>query len=98
MFQTIWQHQVQPHSQGRVFALRNTILLTALLLAYVTAGPICERIFEPLLAEGGPLIDSVGRWIGFGPGRGIALHFVLLGITTALVSTFELHRQRIRTE
>ena len=55
-------------------------------LAYLIAGPLADRVFEPLLAPGGPLAPSVGQLLGTGPGRGIGLLFIIMGIIKALVS------------
>jgi MFS family permease len=85
--QTIWQTKVAPEVQGRVFALRRTIAWGALPLAYLVAGPLADRVFEPLLAVGGPLAGSIGKLIGgAGPGYGIAFLFVVMGILTLLVT------------
>jgi hypothetical protein len=78
--QAIWQDKVAPELQGRVFALRQMIALSALPLSRLVAGPLSDFVFEPLLARGGPLAGSVGRVVGVGPGRGIALLFILLGV------------------
>jgi hypothetical protein len=48
-------------------------------LGFITAGPLIEKIFEPLMAVGGPLAGSVGRLIGSGPGRGMALLMIVIG-------------------
>jgi hypothetical protein len=80
--QVIWQSKVPPNVQGRVFATRSMIATSSLPLAYLVTGPLADYVFEPLLAPGGPLADSVGRLIGVGQGRGIALLFMVLGIIT----------------
>ena len=49
-------------------------------LAYLLAGPLADKVFEPLLAVDGPLAKSVGGVIGTGAGRGIGLLFILMGI------------------
>ncbi len=48
-------------------------------VAMLMAGPLADRVFEPLLQEDGALAGSVGSIIGTGPGRGIALMFIILG-------------------
>jgi hypothetical protein len=48
-------------------------------LAYLFAGPLADRVFDPLLAVDGPLAASLGLVLGAGPGRGIGLLFVLMG-------------------
>jgi len=78
--QTIWQRKVPPGLQGRVFAVRRMVVLSAAPLATLLAGPLADRLFEPWLAPGGPLAGSVGRLVGTGPGRGIGLIFALLGL------------------
>lgn len=77
---TIVQTKVAVDVQGRVFALLTMIAWAAYPLAYPLAGPIAEKIFEPLMAANGPLAGSVGQIIGVGPGRGIALFFITLGV------------------
>lgn len=77
--QAIWQSKTAPDVQGRVFAVRRMIAWASLPFAYLAAGPLADRIFEPLMAEGGLLADSVGQIIGIGVGRGIGLIFIILG-------------------
>jgi MFS family permease len=77
---TIVQTKVAVDVQGRVFALLTMIAWAAYPLAYPLAGPLAEKVFEPLMAVNGPLAGSVGQVIGVGPGRGIALFFITLGV------------------
>ena len=83
---TIWQHKVPSELQGRVFALRALLAGSALPVGYLAAGPLADRLFEPLLRGGGHLAGSVGRILGTGPGRGAALLLVILGATTILAA------------
>jgi MFS transporter, DHA3 family, macrolide efflux protein len=78
--QALWQSKVAPDLQGRVFAVRRMVAWSTLPLSYLVAGPLADRVFEPLLAPNGPLSGSVGRLIGVGKGRGIALLLMLLGL------------------
>jgi MFS family permease len=78
--QAIWQSKVAPDVQGRVFATRGMIATVAMPLAYLVSGPLADYVFNPLLAPNGPLSGSVGRIIGVGPGRGIGLMFIVLGL------------------
>lgn len=84
--QAIWQRQVAPELQGRVFAVRRMIAFSAMPLAYLVAGPLTDQLFEPLLVTGGPLTSSLGQLIGVGPGRGIGLLFLVLGTISVLAS------------
>jgi len=84
--QAIWQSKV-PHSvQGRVFATQQMIAKSATPLAYLTAGPLADKLFEPLLAFDGPLTGSIGQITGTGPGRGIGLLFIVMGILKVAVT------------
>jgi MFS family permease len=82
--QALWQTKVEPAMQGRVFAVRRMVALSSLPLAFAIAGPLADRIFEPLLAPGGVLAGSVGRVIGTGAGRGIGLLVMVLGLLSLL--------------
>ncbi len=89
--QTIWQTQIPQEIQGRAFAIRRLISWSTLPLAYLSAGPLADKVFEPLLAPKGILAGSVGSLIGTGQGRGIALLFLLMGglmIATVSVASF----------
>jgi MFS transporter, DHA3 family, macrolide efflux protein len=82
--QTIWQTKVPAEKQGRAFAVRRLVAWSTLPLAYVVAGPLTDRVFEPWMSAQGPLARVVGELIGTGPGRGIAVFFVALGLLTVL--------------
>jgi MFS transporter, DHA3 family, macrolide efflux protein len=49
-------------------------------LAYLVSGPLADRVFEPQMAEGGALAEVLGPYIGVGPGRGIGLMLLTLGL------------------
>ena len=64
----------------------QAIALSCIPLAYVIAGPLADRIFEPLMAADGLLAGSVGQILGVGPGRGIGLLFITMEIIAILVT------------
>ena len=85
--QAIWQSKVAPDVQGRVFAVRRMIAWSIMPIAYVLAGPLNDKVFKPLLVEGGTLADTfVGQVLGTGPSRGTGLLFVVIGLLSALVA------------
>ena len=57
-----------------------------MLLAFLGAGPLADHLFEPLLAANGGLASSMGAIIGTGPGRGIGLMFILMGLLTIITA------------
>ena len=84
--QAIWQSKVAPQVQGRVFATEQMVARAAAPLAYLLAGPLADRVFDPLLALHGPLAGSLGQILGTGPGRGIGLLFVLMGVIKVAIT------------
>jgi MFS transporter, DHA3 family, macrolide efflux protein len=82
--QAIWQSKVALEVQGRVFAVRRMIAWSSAPLAYLVAGPLADKVFEPLLAPDGALAASVGQIIGVGRGRGIGLLYFVLGVCMVL--------------
>lgn len=92
----IWQVKVAPEVQGRVFAMRGAIAWSSFPLAYIIAGPLADYIFQPLLLPGGLLVDSIGKLIGVGAGRGIGLLFILIGIFIVVATIIAYQYPRIR--
>jgi DHA3 family macrolide efflux protein-like MFS transporter len=74
---SILQAKTAPDLQGRVFASVSQI--TALLrpAAYLVAGPLADRVFEP--ARRAPVWRLVAWLVGAGQGAGIGLMFAIAG-------------------
>jgi len=83
---TIWQRKVEQDLQGRIFATRKLIGQFTSPIAYLLAGPLADRVFEPAMAPGGALASSLGQVLGTGPGRGMGLQFTLVGTILLVVS------------
>lgn len=83
---SIWQVKVEPGLHGRVLALQNMVASASPAAAYALAGPIADHWFEPLLRRGGNLAGSVGTVMGTGPGRGMALLVLLLGVVVVAIA------------
>ena len=94
--QAIWLAKVPSEVQGRVFAVRMMIASAITPLAYLLAGPLADRVAEPLMADGGRLAGSVGRVLGTGSGRGIGLILVVTGVAGAAAPLLALLVPRIR--
>jgi MFS family permease len=94
--QALWQTKVEPKNQGRVFAAQQMFASMASPLAYLISGPLAEKIFEPWMAAGSALSQDLGRYIGFGVGRGIGLMFILMGLAKIGVSVLGYLNPRVR--
>lgn len=92
----VLQLEVEQDVQGRVFATYNMICGGALAVAYVLAGPVADRVFEPLLLPGGGLADSVGTIIGTGPGRGMAFLMMIVGVLMIATAAIAYRRPSLR--
>ena len=65
-------------------------------MGHLAAGPLADRVFRPLLVPGGVLAGSLGPVVGVGPGRGIGLLFVVLGLFINLVMIVSFFNPRLR--
>ncbi len=82
---TIMQSKIASAVQGRVFAVSGMIAAGTLPLAALLAGPLADKVFGPLLLPGGRLADTaVGHLLGVGPGRGVGLMFICLGVLSLI--------------
>lgn len=95
--QAIWQRKVAADLQGRVFAVRRMIAWSMTPLAYIIAGVLNDKVFKPLLVEGGPLSDTfIGQVVGVGPSRGTGLLFMVIGLLCILVAASGYLNPRVR--
>jgi DHA3 family macrolide efflux protein-like MFS transporter len=83
--QAIWQSKVPPALQGRVFSVRRLIAQVTVPVAMLASGPLADRVFGPAMMPGGHLVPLFGWLTGTGPGAGISLMFVFVGLAGALV-------------
>ena len=80
--QAIWQCKTPVEVQGRVFAIRRLITMSTVPISLIIAGPLADKVFEPLVGRNGSA--SIGLSIGRGAGRGIGLMFMIAGALTIL--------------
>jgi MFS family permease len=82
--QAIWQAKIPPNIQGRVFATRALLARVAQPISLAITGPLVDWIFEPAMMPGGSLAPAFGWIVGTGPGAGMALVFVVMGLLGTL--------------
>jgi len=81
--QSIWQTKVPPHLIGRAMALQNMVANAPQLVAYALAGVAADRVFQPMVGRDEVHSGAVAALVGAGPGRGIALLLMLIGVLIA---------------
>jgi DHA3 family macrolide efflux protein-like MFS transporter len=94
--EAIWQTRVPPDLQGRVLAMRHSVEWGSSPIAYAISGPLAEYVFQPLLVAGGPLAGTVGLAVGVGPGRGIGLLLMVIGMLPVAAAIWGMLHPRIR--
>jgi len=85
-------HTKVPHRfHARVIALNQMVAQTVVSAGFVVA-PLAGAWLEPMLLPGGDLAGSVGALVGTGPGRGIALLYLISGLSIAALAALSLYR------
>lgn len=80
----IWMEKIPPEMQGRIFATTAIVLQAVSAIAALIAGPLADRLFEPILAS--KMSEGfLGSLFGTGEGAGISLLYVLCSLTMILV-------------
>lgn len=83
--QAIWQAKVAPDVQGRVFAARRLIAWFTQPIAPIIGGVLADFVLEPRLQVGGTLVGIFGGLTGVGPGAGMALLLIVMGLLSSAV-------------
>jgi MFS family permease len=83
--------------QGRAFGLIGLITQMGYIAAYGLAGTLSDYVFEPFMRGGSWFAIQIGKAIGAGEGRGIALLIMIAGIALAMVGIAVLRLKRIKT-
>ncbi|KUK15300.1 MAG: Major facilitator superfamily MFS_1 [Petrotoga mobilis] len=83
---TIMQLKIEGNVLGRVGAVIDGLLKIITPVAIVLSGVLAEKVFNPLLIDGGALANTwIGSLIGVGKNRGIGLMFILSGLILCVV-------------
>ncbi|MET7951701.1 amino acid adenylation domain-containing protein [Micromonospora sp. NPDC005324] len=77
--------KVPQRFHGPVFTLYAMIAWSALPIGFGLLAAYAPELFGPLLAPGGALASSIGAVIGTGPGREVALLYILLATAIMLL-------------
>ena len=83
--------------QGRAFGLISLITQMGYILAFIAAGILADRVFEPLMQGNTALAINIGAIIGSGAGRGNALLIIITGIGLAVAGLVAARLKSVRT-
>jgi len=78
--EVIIRSSIPNEQQARAWGTIGMVSQLGYVAAFVLAGPLADKVFEPLLCADGPLAGSVGTAFGTGQGRGTALLVTAMGI------------------
>ncbi|HEY9093464.1 MAG TPA: MFS transporter [Candidatus Cryosericum sp.] len=92
----IWQAKVPHDVQGKVFGTRMLIAQVSVPIAMLAAGPLADRVFEPVMMPGTRFAAMLGALVGTGPGAGMGLMYVLFGFLALTVSIVSFMLRDIR--
>ncbi|MFO3665055.1 MFS transporter [Anaerococcus sp. ENR0831] len=81
--------------QGRAWGIIGFLTQIGIVAAFLISGPIVDNVFEPMMREDGILSNTFLRIIGVGPGRGIGLLLIIVGILFSIVFAFTLNNKNI---
>jgi len=71
--------------QGRAFGLISFITQMGYIFAYILSGALSDYVFEPFMCGSSLFAIKIGKVIGAGEGRGIALLILIAGMVLAIV-------------
>jgi len=94
--QTLFQHKIPVHQQGRVFGLRNFVIALIQPVGILVSAPLAQYFFEPAMQPDGWLADLLGDIYGTGKGRGAAVMISGLGLLTLLWTAIAMASRTIR--
>ncbi len=72
--------------QGRVFSARDTLQYCTIPLGLFLGGFLADHVFEPFMAQSSPLQQAISLLTGVGAGSGMAVIFLITGLTGVISS------------
>lgn len=92
----IMYSKIPDEMQGRVFAVRNAIQFGTIPFAILLGGFLADHVFEPFMRSDNAVADFLKVIVGSGNGNGMAVMFLMTGITGFLISIFSYRKREIR--
>jgi len=83
--------------QGRAFGLISFITQMGYIFAYILSGALSDYVFEPFMRGNSLFAIKMGKVIGAGAGRGIALLILIAGMALAIVGIVVSQLKSVKT-
>jgi len=83
--------------QGRAFGLISFITQMGYIFAYILSGALSDYVFEPFMGGNSLFAIEIGKVIGAGAGRGIALLILIAGMALAIVGIVVSRLKSVKT-
>lgn len=87
---TIMRTKVPTQMQGRVFSTRDTLQFFTRPLGLFLSGILADKVFEPFMQSVSPFQQFLSAIVGTGKGSGIAVMFLITGVTGLISSLISL--------
>ncbi|RUT44539.1 amino acid adenylation domain-containing protein [Paenibacillus anaericanus] len=85
-WQSLIQSKVGLELQGRVLATNQMIAMSSMPIGYLIAGLLADSVFGTAMNQGGVLANTLGPILGVGPGRGIGVLIICVGVLVMIWS------------
>lgn len=95
--ETLVRLSIDKDRQARVWGTIGLVTQLGYLLAYLSAGPLADRVLQPFMDSHTPLAHTLGAVMGTGTGRGAALLVALAGLITIALAALIHTRRRALT-
>jgi MFS family permease len=93
---SLLQTKIPTDILGRIFSIRGSVQFITLPIGYLAGGFLADRVFEPLMHNSVKAQSLLGYIVGSGKGSGMALIFVITGVTGFALSIISSKNRYIR--
>lgn len=87
---------ISKEMQGRIFAVRNAVQFVTIPIGILLGGFLADYIFEPFMQSGNSVAVALQRIVGTGPGSGMAVMFMITGLSGCVTSMIWYRNREIR--
>lgn len=87
-----WRTSIPLEKQGRAFSIRNAVQSGVIPLGMILGGVLADSVFEPFMTNYHTIFNTL---IGTGKGSGMALMFLISGITGSIIGLCGFLSQRL---